>query len=73
MITFDHVTEENINEHNQNLSQTPDHPYRILIIGCSGLGKTNALLNLIRHQPHIGKIYLCPKYPFQAKKTSIVN
>ena len=35
----------------------PDHPYRILIIGSSGSGKTNALLNLINHEPYIDKIY----------------
>ena len=29
----------------------PDHPYRILIIGGSGSGKTNTLLNLIENQP----------------------
>ena len=28
----------------------PDHPYRILIIGCSGSGKTNSLLNLINEE-----------------------
>ena len=27
-----------------------DHPYTILIIGGSGSGKTNVLLNLIKHQ-----------------------
>ena len=36
---------------------TPDHPYRILIIGSSESGKTNVLLNLIEHQPDIDKIY----------------
>ena len=36
----------------------PDHPYRILIIGGSGSGKTNALLNLINEQNDIGKMYL---------------
>ena len=42
----------------------PDHPYRILIIGGSGSGKTNALLNLIKEQDSkilIDKIYLCAK------------
>ena len=36
---------------NCNLSwpYIPDHPYRILIIGGSGSGKTNVLLNLIKH------------------------
>ena len=38
--------------------QIPDHPYRILITRGSVLGKTNTLLNLINHQPDIGKIYL---------------
>ena len=36
-----------------------DHPHRILILGGSGSGKTNALLNLIKNQwPDIHKIYL---------------
>ena len=34
-------------QHNLKWLYIPDHPYRILIIGCSGSGKTNALLNLI--------------------------
>ena len=33
----------------------PDYPYRILIIGGSGSGKTNVLLNLIENQPGIDK------------------
>ena len=33
--------------HNPNWPYTSDHPYRILIIGCSGSGKINALLKLI--------------------------
>ena len=44
-----------------------DHPYRILIIGGSGSGKTNALLNLINNQADIDKIYLYTKDPFKAK------
>ena len=35
----------------------PDHPYRIIIIGGSGSGKTNALINLINEQNDIDKIY----------------
>ena len=30
--------------------QIPDHPYRILIIGGFGSGKTNLLFNLINQQ-----------------------
>ena len=37
------------------------HPYRILIIGGSGSGKTNACLNLINNLPDIDKICLYAK------------
>ena len=46
-----------------------DHPYRILIIGASGSGKTNPLHNLIKRHD-IDKVYLYakdlsePKYEF---------
>ena len=52
----------------------PDHPYRILLIGGSGSGKTNTLLNLINEQNDIDKIYLYardlnePKYKILIKK-----
>ena len=45
MINFDDVIIESIKEHNPNLLQIPDHPYKILIIGGSGSGKTNSLIN----------------------------
>ena len=45
MINFDDVVKENIKKHNPKWSQTPDHPYRILIIWGSGSGKkTNYLI-----------------------------
>ena len=47
MINFDDYTNENKTEHNPEWPHTPDHSYRILIISCSGSGKTNILLNLI--------------------------
>ena len=52
---YDYVN-ENKTEHNKNWPYTHDHPYRILMIGCSGSGKTNVLLNLIENQPDIDKI-----------------
>ena len=39
MINFDDVIKENIKE-NPNCPQSPDHSYRILIIGSFGSGKT---------------------------------
>ena len=47
MINFDNYTNENKTEHNPKGPYIPDHPYRILMIGGSGPGKTNTLLNLI--------------------------
>ena len=67
MINFDNYTDENKTEHNSKW------PYRILIIGGSGTGKTNALLNLINHQPDIDKIYLYAKDPYEAKYQYLIN
>ena len=61
MINFDDYTNENKTKHNPNWPYILDHPYRILIIGVSGSGKTNALFNLINNQSHIDKIYLYAK------------
>ena len=47
MINFDDVTKENIEEHNPNWPQIPDHPYRILIIVGPGSEKTNSSLKLL--------------------------
>ena len=60
-------------KHNKNWQYTPDHPYRILIIGGSGSGKTNLLLNLIENQPDIDKIYLYAKDPYEAKYQYLIN
>ena len=51
----------------------PDDPYRVLIIGGSGSGKTNALLNLINNQPDIDNIYLYAKDPYEAKYQFLIN
>ena len=50
---------------NPNWPYIPDYPYGNLIIGGSGSGKTNVLLNLIQNQkPGIDKIYLYIKASF---------
>ena len=51
----------------------PDHPYRTLIIGGPGSGKTNALLNLINNQSDIDKIYLYAKDPYETKYQYLIN
>ena len=73
MINFDDYTNENIIEHNSKWPYIPDHPYRILIIGSSGPGKTNTLLNLINNQPDIDKIYLYAKDPYETKNQFLIN
>ena len=67
MINFDDIVSKNKTVHNKNWPYIPDHPYRILIIGRSGSGKTNALLNLIETQPDTDKIYLYTKDPYECK------
>ena len=73
MINFDNYPNENKTEHNPKWPYIPDHPYRILIVGGSGSGKTNALLNLINNQPDINKMYLYAKDPFEAKYQYLIN
>ena len=73
MINFDNCTNENKTEHNSKKPYLQDYPYRILIVGGSGSGKTNALLNLINNQPDIDKIYLYVKDPFEAKYQYLIN
>ena len=61
MFNLGNITNEKNKKHNEKLSYIPDHPYRILIIGCSGSGTAITLLNLISQQDDIDKIYLYAK------------
>ena len=79
MINFDDYVNENKTKHNKNWPYIPDHLYRILIIGGSGSGKTNDLINLINEQDDIDNIYLYardlsePKYECLLKKREDVG
>ena len=56
MKTFDESVKNN---HNPNWLNISNYPYRILIAGGSGSGKTKLLLNLVKyHWLDIGKNYL---------------
>ena len=62
MINFDDYINENKTKHNPKWPYIPDHPYRILLIGVSESGKTNALLNLINQtlikNVHVQKFHM---------------
>ena len=73
MINLDSIINGNNEERNEKWPYILDHPYRISIIGGSGSGKRNTLLNLINEQKDIDKIYLYakdlsePKYEYLIK------
>ena len=77
MFNLANITKENNNKHNKKWPHIPDHLYRILIIG--GSQETNTLLNLIKEQDDIDKIYLDAKdfneskYEFLIKKLEDVG
>ena len=59
---------------NYDQTKLADHPYRILITDGSRLGKTNALLNLIKHQRRdIDKNYLYVKNSLESKYQFAIN
>ena len=79
MINLHDITNENNKGHNEKWPYIPDHPSRILMIGGSGSGKRNTLLNLINEQSYVDKIYLYAKdlseskYEFLIKKREDVQ
>ena len=73
MINLDSITNESNKEHNKKWPFIPDHPYRILIIGGSGSRKTNALINLIKEQDDIDKIYLYAKDLSESKYEYLIK
>ena len=58
MINLDNIVNNNNEANNEKWPYVPDHPYRILIIGGSGSGKTNTLLNLINEKEILTK-FIC--------------
>ena len=79
MFNSDVIINENNAEHNSKWPYIPEYPYRILIIGGSGSGKTNVLINLIKEKDSniltaTDKVYLYakdliePKYQLLIKK-----
>ena len=73
MINLDSITNKNNKKHNEKWPYIPDHPYRIIIIGSSGSGKANALINLINEQNYIVNIYLYARNLSEAKYEYLIK
>ena len=73
MINFDNYANEDKTKHNSKWPYIPDRLYKILIIGVSGSGKTNTLLNLRNNQPDNDKMYLCANDPYKAIYQHLIN
>ena len=73
MVNFDDCVNENETQHNSKWPYIPYHPCKISIVGGSWSGKTTALLNLIKNQPDIDKIYLYANDPYEAKYQYLIN
>ena len=74
--SFKKDVDVNKNKTKRNLKQLyiPDYPYRILIRGGSGSGKTNVLLNnLMNKQPDFDKIHLYAQDSYEAKYQILIN
>ena len=73
MINLDNILNDKNKKHYENWTYIPDHPYRILIIGGFGSGKTNTLLHLINEQRDIDKIYLYAKDLSESKYEHLIK
>ena len=71
MINLDNITNGNNKEQNEKWPFIPDHSHRILIIG--GSRRTSALLNLIKKQDDIYKIYLYAKDLSESKYEFLIS
>ena len=67
MLNLDQIVSKNIK------TESEEWPFRMLIIGSSGSGKTNTLLHLINNLHPIDKIYLYAKDLAEPKYEYLIN
>ena len=67
MLNLDKIVNKN------NKTESEEWPFRILIIGLLGSGKSNTLLHLINNLHPIDKIYLYPKDLAEPKHEYLIN
>ena len=73
VINLDNIVNNNNEQHYEKWPYTPENPYRILIIGGFGSGKTNTLFNLTNEQKDIDKIYLYAKDLSESKYEYLIK
>ena len=69
MLNLDNI----VSNKKKNCSENDNWPFRMLIIGPSGFGKTNTLLQLINNFHPIDKIYLYAKNTDEKKYQYLIN
>ena len=69
MLNLDNI----VSNKKKSSSENDDWPFRMLIIGSSGSGKTNTLLHLIEKFHPIDKIYLYAKDTDEEKYQYLIN
>ena len=69
MLNLDNI----VSNENTSSSEYNNWPFRMLIKGLSGSGKTNTLLNLINKLHLIDKIYLYAKDLYEPKYEYLIN
>ena len=69
MLNLDNI----VSNKNTSSSERNNGPFRMLIKGLSGSGKTNTLLHLINNLHPIEKIYLYPKNLHELKYEYLLN
>jgi hypothetical protein len=67
IINFDEICDDGKEKPKKKCFLMPDHPFRLLICGGSGSGKTNVLMNMITRFLDYDKIYIYTKHLDQDK------